>query len=94
MAVFGLKSLPMTQPTPWTWLQRQRERAGYKQTRLADAVGIHVSHLNKIEAGTRGLSPELRIRIAKVLGLDIDEMIATAPTPPSQAVKTREPVAS
>jgi transcriptional regulator with XRE-family HTH domain len=82
----------MTQPTPWLWLQRQRERAGYRQTRLAAAVGVSVSHLNKIEAGTRGLSPELRKRISEVLALDIDEMIDTAPTPPSQAVASSSPV--
>jgi transcriptional regulator with XRE-family HTH domain len=83
----------MTQPTPWTYLRRQRDRAGYSLSRLAAESNIHVSHLCKVEAGTRGLSPELRNRVAKILNLDIDELIASAPKPPSQTTggPTRDP---
>lgn len=76
----------MTQPIPWTWLRRQRLKAGYSQTRLATEAGTAVSHICKVEAGQRGLSPDLRCRIARILNIDIDEMLDTAPTPPSQAV--------
>lgn len=83
LAVFGY-SPRMTQPTPYTYLRGHRERAGYSLSRLAAEAGTHVSHLCKVEGGTRGLSPEMRDRIATILKLDIDEMIANAPLPPTQ----------
>lgn len=75
----------------WTYLTRKRIRAGYKQTQLAVAVNIHFTHINKIEAGTRGASPELCQRLAEVLGVDIDELLASAPRPPSQVTATPKP---
>jgi transcriptional regulator with XRE-family HTH domain len=76
----------MTQPTPWTWLRRQRIKAGYSQTRLAAEAEMSVAHICMVEAGVRRLGPLLTCRVARILNIDIDEMLDTAPTPPSQAV--------
>jgi transcriptional regulator with XRE-family HTH domain len=79
----------MTQPTPWTYLSRARERAGYNKSELARAVDASPSHLCEVEAGKRGLSPRLRCRVAEVLGVDVDRLIDTAPTPPPQVPARR-----
>jgi transcriptional regulator with XRE-family HTH domain len=84
----------MTQPTPWTWLRRQRIKAGYTQTKLAAEADVSVAHICLVESGQRAFSPELTCRVARILNIDIDEMLDTAPTPPSQAVSKPEQVAS
>lgn len=45
-----------------------RQRAGYSQARLAQALGISPSYLNQIEKNKRPLTAEIQQRLAQVLG--------------------------
>jgi transcriptional regulator with XRE-family HTH domain len=65
--------------------------------RLAEATGFSVAHICMVELGQRGAGPELYAQLAKALNVDIDELITSAPKPPSQttsaprAVRDPEP---
>jgi len=52
-------------------LRWARERAGWRQSALAREIGISPSTLCEAERGTRGLSPENRHKLAKVLGCPV-----------------------
>lgn len=51
-------------------LREARIRAGLLQGDLARQVGVVQSVLSEAERGTRGISPVVRARIAKVLSCD------------------------
>jgi transcriptional regulator with XRE-family HTH domain len=51
-------------------LRRARIRAGLMQGDVARQVGISQSVLSEAERGTRGLSPVIRAKVAKVLSCD------------------------
>lgn len=52
-------------------LRRARIRAGWQQNQLAHRLGLRsASTLCEAEKGTRGLSPKVRLELAKVLGCD------------------------
>jgi transcriptional regulator with XRE-family HTH domain len=74
----------MVEPTPWTALRHHRIKAGMTKLRLAAATGFSVSHICMVELGQRGAGPALYGQLAKVLDVDIDELIASAPKPPPQ----------
>ncbi len=79
------------QPTRWTFLERHRIKAGHSKLSLAIAVGKYASTIYRLEAGLRGASPELYQRLATELHVNIDDLIASAPKPPSQATATPKP---
>lgn len=51
-------------------LRQARIRAGWRQRDLAREVGVVQSVLSEAERGTRGISPAVRNKVAKVLGVD------------------------
>lgn len=52
-------------------LKWARERAGWRATDLARAVGISRSLLSEAEGGTRGLSPAIKNKIAETLNCPV-----------------------
>jgi transcriptional regulator with XRE-family HTH domain len=57
---------------------RLRERAGWTQQQAAEAMGLDVKHLQKVEYGT--LNPSLRtlVRIAAAFGITVGRLLAAA----------------
>ena len=55
-------------------LQIERERQNYSQPMLAEATGISLSTIKRIESGRCNPSPFTRSRICKVLGKNWDEL--------------------
>ena len=53
-----------------------RKRAGRSQASLAEAAGVSQPFLAQIEAGKRAGSVAVLARIARVLGLQIEDLIA------------------
>jgi transcriptional regulator with XRE-family HTH domain len=51
-------------------LREARIRAGWLQQDLAREVGISPSVLSEAERGTRGLTPPVRVKVAKLLTCD------------------------
>jgi transcriptional regulator with XRE-family HTH domain len=52
-------------------LKWARERAGWRQARLARQVGISPSLLCEAEKGTRGLAPDVKNRLAEALNCPV-----------------------
>lgn len=44
-----------------------RDKAGLTKTEFADALGVSLSLVSEIEAGTRNASPALQVRMAQAL---------------------------
>lgn len=65
---------------------RKRANPRISQERLALAVGITRRHMIRIENGEHRPSPELRDRIADVLGADPATLPAVEAMPPFQEV--------
>jgi transcriptional regulator with XRE-family HTH domain len=57
---------------------RLRERAGWTQQQAAEAIGIDVKHLQKLEYGS--LNPSLRtlVRVAGAFGITVGRLLAAA----------------
>jgi len=53
-----------------------REYRGLTQEDLAQAVGVKAAYLSQIETGRRGGSANLLKKIAQVLKLDLDDLVA------------------
>lgn len=68
-------------------IKRERLAAGMTQRELADRVDVGVPHVSKIEAGRENPSDELLERIAKVFGLDRDELILVAGRVPEHVIE-------
>jgi transcriptional regulator with XRE-family HTH domain len=51
-------------------LREARIRAGLRQGELAREIGVVQSVLSEAENGTRGISPQVRVRLARVLSCD------------------------
>lgn len=59
-------------------IREARQARGISLRALADRVGIHFSHLSKIENGRDRIGRESLARIAEELGVDPDLMLGTA----------------
>jgi transcriptional regulator with XRE-family HTH domain len=59
-------------------IKNERLALGMTQRDLADAVGITVPYMSKIEAGKETPTDEKIVKLAKVLGLNPDELILAA----------------
>lgn len=60
-------------------LKDAREAAGVSQARLADMIGSGRSTIAKIEAGERPLTLDMAKRVAKALGIEIQEIYVADP---------------
>lgn len=56
-------------------LRAAREKLGWSQERLAEAVGIGSAMLGRCERGTKFPSFVVFVRLAKTLGLSTDELL-------------------
>lgn len=52
-----------------------RKLKGFTQKELAEELGISVSILGEVERGMRSPSPELMLRISRVLNIKMDELL-------------------
>lgn len=59
-------------------IKRERMSRSMTQRALAEAVGVGVPHISKVEAGRESPSDELLGRIAQVFGCDADEFLLAA----------------
>ncbi len=60
-------------------LRRRRIEAGLNQRELAEAAGIHPSHMSWIERGLRGASPRVLARMAAALKCEVADLMPPAP---------------
>lgn len=56
-------------------IKKERLALGLTQRELADAIGITVPYMSKIEAGKETPTEEKIVKVAEVLGLNADELI-------------------
>lgn len=59
-------------------VKRERMALGLTQRELADAVGVGVPHISKVEAGRENPSDELLRRLADVFKIDPEELLLVA----------------
>ena len=59
-------------------VKRERLSRSMTQRTLAEAVGVGVPHISKVEAGRESPSDELLGKIALVFGCDVDELLLAA----------------
>jgi len=57
---------------------RLRAERGFSQTELSELTGLHVRHLQKIEAGEANATIDTLTRLSRGLGVDPRELIAPA----------------
>ncbi|MCB9597535.1 MAG: helix-turn-helix transcriptional regulator [Sandaracinaceae bacterium] len=74
-------------------LRRVRDAAGRTQEDVAEAVGIGVRHLQRLETAEGAPSLRLLTDLGRVLAVDIEEFfrpaLSTNPRPPGRPRKTR-----
>jgi len=56
-------------------IRQSRERKGWTQKQLADAIGVTPSFITKLEAGQTLPGNDLCMAIADALGLSVDELL-------------------
>ena len=59
-------------------IKRERLDRQFTQRDLADAVGVGVPHISKVEAGRENPSDDLLAKLARVFGVDPDELLLRA----------------
>ena len=59
-------------------IKRERLDRQFTQRDLADAVGVGVPHISKVEAGRENPSDDLLAKLARVFGVDPDELLLVA----------------
>jgi transcriptional regulator with XRE-family HTH domain len=57
-----------------------RRAAGMTQAGLADAVGVHISHIHRIEAGSSQPTVDVLKRLAEALHTSIDLLVFDRPS--------------
>lgn len=55
-----------------------REKRGYTQEQLAEAVGLSASHLSKVESGKRRIGMKAYLSILHILGAGEEDFISIA----------------
>lgn len=55
-------------------IRQRRERLGHGLNRFAVQAGVSASHLSRIERGVAGAQPELLQRIARALGVTLEDI--------------------
>lgn len=56
-------------------LRRLRDQRGYSLRELAQILGVHYTHLNKIELGQKGPSTDLVLKVAQVFDVSTDQLM-------------------
>lgn len=56
-------------------LREARQRAKLTQDELAQRASVDQTHISGIECGRRGASPNIHIRLAAALGLDVTRLV-------------------
>lgn len=59
-------------------IKRERLAADLTQRELADAVGVGVPHISKVEAGRESPSDDLLVKLAEKFSVSVDELMLTA----------------
>jgi HTH-type transcriptional regulator, competence development regulator len=67
-------------------IKKERLARGMTQRELADAAGIKVPYVSKIEADKETPTEEKIIKLAQVLGLDADELTLAAGRMPADVM--------
>ncbi len=57
-------------------LKRLRKKRGWSQTQLAEQIGAHLSHINRIETGKYNPSLDVIQKLATVLEVSIDYLVS------------------
>ena len=68
-------------------IKRERLRLGLTQRQLADAVGVGVPHISKVEAGRENPGDPLLRSLARVFKVDPDELFIVARRVPDALVE-------
>ncbi|NUK09489.1 helix-turn-helix transcriptional regulator [Streptomyces lunaelactis] len=71
-------------------IRQLRESAGLSRKELANAAGISLVFLIKVEHGDRGLSPKTLAKIAQALGLTVKELATKIAVLEASAAPTEE----
>ena len=58
-----------------TKLRILRERRGFTLRQLAELLGVHYTHLNKIELGQKRPSTDLVLKVAQVFDVTTDQLM-------------------
>jgi transcriptional regulator with XRE-family HTH domain len=61
-------------------LAEARRAAGLTQQELADKAGVHISHVQRIEAGTSQPTVDVLKRLAEALRVSIDLLVFSKPS--------------
>ncbi len=61
-------------------LAEARRAAGLTQQELADKAGVHISHVQRIEAGTSQPTVDVLKRLAEALQVSIDLLVFSKPS--------------
>lgn len=69
-------------------IKRERLAANLTQRELAEAVGVGVPHISKVEAGRENPSDELLGKVAARLGIDPDELLLVARRVPTELLES------
>ncbi len=59
-------------------IRDRREKLGLSQEALADAAGVHVTHLGGVERGVRNPNYSTLVRIAGALGVSPGALVSAA----------------
>jgi transcriptional regulator with XRE-family HTH domain len=70
----------MTTKADGAMIRRLREAQGIGCTQLAEAAGIDMRLLSKIETGRLDGSPKTRLKIARALGVDLSQITYEVPS--------------
>lgn len=67
-------------------IQKQIDRKGFTQQRLADALGISKQVMNKIIKGNKAINVNELAKIASVIGTTTDELLTVSGNPVSEDI--------
>lgn len=67
-------------------IQKQIDRKGFTQQKLADALGISKQVMNKIIKGNKAINVNELAKIASVIGTTTDELLTVSGNPVSEDI--------
>ncbi len=56
-------------------IKRLRKQKGWSQTELAEQIGSHLSHVNRIETGKYKPSVDVLVKLADVFDISLDALV-------------------
>lgn len=60
-------------------LRRLRTERGWSQAELAEQVGVHLTHVSRVETGKYTPGLEFVVKAARAFGITVDELVAEHP---------------